>query len=223
MNKKDLLKKEVKHVDIKKIDPIYLIDSMKNMSFSSRATGRAAEIFEKMLKDKNCSVVLVLSGSTSAAGCMQVYVDLVKNNLVDAVVATGASIVDMDFFEALGFKHYQGDPKEDDEKLRGLYIDRIYDTYIDENELQICDDVIFEIAQSMEPRAYSSREFISEMGKYLIKKSKKKDSLVEQAYLKGVPIFCPAFSDSSAGFGLVKHQVVNPNSHMSFDFVKTVI
>jgi deoxyhypusine synthase len=26
------------------------------------------------------------------------------------MVATGASIVDMDFFEALGFKHYQAQP-----------------------------------------------------------------------------------------------------------------
>jgi len=35
-----------------------------------------------------------------------------------------------------------------------------------------------------------------------------------------VPIFCPAFTDSSAGFGLVKHQWDNPKEHMSIDSVK---
>ena len=151
---------------------------------------------------------------------MQVYVDMVKNNMVDAVVATGASIVDMDFFEALGFKHYRGGQTVDDNILRDLYIDRIYDTFIDEEELQNCDKTIKEIADGLDPKPYSSREFIREMGKYLVKNSKKKDSLVQAAYENNVPIFCPAFSDSSAGFGLVLHQVSNPDKHLSIDSVK---
>lgn len=218
--KRGMLSNQVKHIDIKKIDAIPLIDSMADMSFSARDTARGAEIYDMMLKDKKTSVILTLAGSTSAAGCMQVYVDMVKNNMVDAIVATGASIVDMDFFEALGFKHYQGSADVDDRILRKLYIDRIYDTFIDEEDLQECDKVICEIADSLEPRAYSSREFIYEMGKYLTKHGKKKDSLVQLAYEKGIPIFCPAFSDSSAGFGLVYHQCKHPNKHLSIDSVK---
>jgi deoxyhypusine synthase len=151
---------------------------------------------------------------------MQVYVDMVKSNMIDAIVATGASIVDMDFFEALGFKHYKGTPYADDKELRANYIDRIYDTYIDEQELQNCDMTINKIANSLEPRPYSSREFIREMGKWLVNNSKKKDSLVQACYEHNVPIFCPAFSDSSAGFGLVKHQWDNPKKHVSIDSVK---
>ena len=94
--------------------------------------------------------------------------------MVDAIIATGASIVDMDFFEALGFKHYQGSQFQDDTELRKNYIDRIYDTYIDEDELQVCDKKICEIADNLEPRSYTSREFIYEMGKYLKKNSKKR-------------------------------------------------
>jgi len=161
-----------------------------------------------------------LAGSTSAAGCMQAYVDLVKNNMVDAIVATGASIVDMDFFEALGFKHYQGTPFVDDRLLRSLYIDRIYDTFISEDDLQHCDRTIKKIADGLEPRPYSSREFIAEMGRYLTRHAKKKDSLVQAAFENNVPIFCPAFSDSSAGFGLVQHQVERPERHLSIDSVK---
>jgi len=219
LTKKDILKDTIKHIDIKKIDSTTIIDSMREMSFTSRETASAADIFMRMLKDKKCSIILTIAGSTSAAGCMQVYVDMVKHNMVDAIVATGATIVDMDFFEALGFKHYKGTPNVDDKQLRDLYIDRIYDTFIDEEELQQCDMTIKKIADTLEPRPYSSREFIKEMGKYLTQHSKKKDSLVQVAYEHNVPIFCPAFTDSSAGFGLVKHQVENPQKHVTIDSV----
>jgi deoxyhypusine synthase len=220
MKKKDLLNKTVEHIDIKAINSMDIINAMKKMSFSARDLANASDIYDRMLKEKKCAIILTLSGSTSAAGCMQVYVDLVKNNMIDAIVATGAAIVDMDFFEALGFKHYQGTSFVDDKLLRKLYIDRIYDTFIDEEQLQVCDKTIKIIADALPPRAYSSREFIWEMGKYLKKKAKKKDSLVQAAYEYDIPIFCPAFSDSSAGFGLVLHQQDNPDNHVSIDSVK---
>lgn len=220
MSKKALLNQTVKHIDIKSFDATSIIDSMRHMSFTSRDTATAADILNRMINDRDCTIFLTLAGSTSAGGCMQVYVDMVKNNMVDAIVATGASIVDMDFFEALGFKHYKGSPYVDDKELRTHYIDRIYDTYIDEEELQECDITVGNIADTLEPRPYSSREFIREMGKYLVDHSKKKDSLVQVCYEKNIPIFCPAFTDSSAGFGLVKHQWDHPDKHLSIDSVK---
>ena len=219
-SKKDFLNKPIEHIDITKFDARPIISSMEKMSFVSRETANAAKIYNEMLIEKDCTIFLTLAGSTSAAGCMHVYRDLVKYNMVDAIVATGASIIDMDFFEALGFKHYQGSQFQDDSELRKNYIDRIYDTYIDEEELQHCDKVIGEIADSLEPRPYTSREFISELGKYLKKNSKKKDSLIEMSYDNNVPIFCPAFTDSSAGFGLVMHQEKNPKKHMTIDSIR---
>jgi len=220
MKKKELLQDVIRHIDITSFDARQVIDSMREMSFSSRETANAADILDRMINDKDCSIILTLAGSTSAGGCMKVYADMIKYNMIDAVVATGASIVDMDFFEALGFKHYKGSQFVDDKKLRNVYIDRIYDTYIDEEELQVCDNTIKEIADSLDPRPYSSREFIKEMGKYLVKNAKKKDSLIQLAYENNVPVFCPAFSDSSAGFGLVKHQWMKPDKHVSIDSVK---
>ncbi|MEZ5084227.1 MAG: deoxyhypusine synthase [Bacteroidales bacterium] len=220
MSKKDLLKDTIKHIDIKSFDATPIINAMRDMSFTSRDTASAADIYSRMIKDTDCTVFLTLAGSTSAGGCMQVYVDMVKNKMVDAIVATGASIVDMDFFEALGYKHYKGSPFVDDKLLRDNYIDRIYDTYIDEEELQACDLIVKDIADGLEKRPYSSREFIREMGKYLVDHSKKKDSLIQVCYEHNVPVFCPAFTDSSAGFGLVKHQWENPDRHMSIDSVK---
>ena len=140
--------------------------------------------------------------------------------MVDAIVATGASIIDMDFFEALGFKHYQGSQFQDDTELRKNYIDRIYDTYIDEEELQACDQIICDVANKLRPKTYTSREFIKELGKYLKINGKKKNSLIEAAYDNNVPIFCPAFTDSSAGFGLVMHQEQNPENHITIDSIR---
>ena len=173
-NKKTFLKNPVEHVDITSFDARKIIDSMEKMSFTSRDTANAAKIYNEMISDKNCSIFLTIAGSTSAGGCMKLYSDLVKYNMVDAIVATGASIIDMDFFEALGFKHYQGSQFQDDTELRKNYIDRIYDTYIDEEELQACDQAICDVANSLKPKAYTSREFINELGKFLKKNAKKK-------------------------------------------------
>jgi len=218
-----LLQRTIKHIDITAHDTRALIGAFQEMSFSARELGCACEIYERMLQDRDCTIILTVAGSTSAAGCMQVYVDLVRHNMVDAVVATGATVVDMDFFEALGFAHYRGSQFVDDTMLREHYIDRIYDTFIDEDELQHCDRTIKEIADGLAPRPYSSREFIHEMGRWLVAhpgRAAKPDSLVQTAYEHGVPIFCPAFSDSSAGFGLVAHQVARPDGHVTIDSVR---
>jgi deoxyhypusine synthase len=220
MEKNDFLRDPVKHIDIKSFDSTEIIEAMKDMSFTARDTARAADIFNRMIRDDECTIILCIAGSTIAAGCKQIYTDMVRHNMVDVIVATGASIVDMDFFEALGFKHYKGSSFVDDRMLRDLYIDRIYDTFIDEEQLQVCDNTIKEIADSLTPGLYSSREFVEEMGKYLINNAEKPDSLVQAAYENDVPIFCPAFSDSSAGFGLVMHQTKNDQSHISIDSVK---
>jgi deoxyhypusine synthase len=221
--KAELLSHVVEHVDIAAYDARPVIDAMRKMSFTSRDTARAADILSMAIEDEPCSVWLTLAGSTSAGGCMHVYRDMLRYGMADVVVATGASIIDMDFFEALGFRHYQAQGGVDDRELRALYIDRIYDTYIDEEELQTCDHAIKAIADSLEPRAYSSREFIHEIGKWLAAgKAKKPGSLIQTAFEEGVPIFCPAFTDSSAGFGLVKHQVERAKSkqpYMSIDSV----
>ena len=217
--KKDYLKETIKHIDIKQHNVVDLVESMKHMAFSARDLYRAAVIYEKMLSDKDTTVILTLAGSLFSAGLKKVVYDLITNNMVDAIVSTGAIMVDQDFFEALGFKHYIGSPYVDDNVLRELHIDRIYDTFIDEDELRICDDTTAEIFDSLEPRPYSSRELLWHFGKYLEDNGgpKTNDSVIYAAYKNNVPIFVPAFSDCSAGFGIVMHQTKNPDSHVSFD------
>lgn len=221
MKKKDFLKEKVKHIDITKYNVVPMVDAMNEMAFQARNLARGARIFDMMQADKECAVFLTLAGSLISAGLKKVIVDMVKNNMVDAIVSTGANIVDQDFFEGLGFRHYQGTPFVNDAELRELMIDRIYDTYIDEEELRICDETIAQIANSLPKKPYSSREFIIEMGKFLDENSKyaksREDSIVYQCYKKGIPVFVPAFSDCSAGFGLVHHQWNNPDKQVSID------
>jgi len=219
-SKEELLSAPVRHIDIKQLNIVPLIDQMSDTAFQARNLARAASILDLMLQDKECAVILTLAGSLISAGLKQIIIDMIDNNMVDAIVSTGANIVDQDFFEALGFHHYKGNQFIDDAILRELHIDRIYDTYIDEDDLRVCDDTTAIIANSMPPGAYSSREFIVEMGKYIEANNLDRNSLVYRAYEKGVPIFCPAFSDCSAGFGLVNHQWNNPDQHVAIDSVK---
>lgn len=206
MSKEQHLQQTIEHIDIKAHDPRPLIEQYGRMAFQARNLARAARIYDQMLADHDCAVILCLAGSLFSAGLKKVVYDLVDHNMVDAIVSTGAVMVDQDFFEGLGFKHYVGSPTADDHELMEARIDRIYDTYIDEDELRICDRTIREIADELPPRPFSSREFINQMGHYLHENHRENESVVRLAYEKQLPIFVPAFSDSSAGFGLVEHQ-----------------
>ncbi len=223
--KRELLQATIEHIDIKAHDVVPMVDAMGNMAFQARNLSRGARIFNMMQEDKDCAVFLTLAGSLISAGLKHVIVDMIKHNMVDAIVSTGANIVDQDFFEALGFKHYIGTQFGiDDQELRELMIDRIYDTFIDEEDLRICDDTIAQLCNELPKVPHSSREFIREMGRYLDENDRyaafREDSIVWNCYKKGIPIFVPAFSDCSAGFGLVHHQWHNPDSHLSIDSAK---
>jgi deoxyhypusine synthase len=215
--KEDFLQERIQHYDITAYDVVPIVEAMRHMAYSARDLYRAADIYDRMLRDESCGVILCLAGSLVSAGLKRVFADMIRYRMVDVIVATGANIVDQDFFEALGFSHYMAAERlkagADDATLRELHIDRIYDTLINEDELRVCDDTVRSIADRLEPRPYTSREFIAVMGEYLCQNHAKTDaSIVLEAFRNEVPIFCPAFSDCSAGFGLVSHQAARGHS-----------
>lgn len=225
-SRSDYLQSPVQHLDITQHNVVPLVEPMEFAAFSARDLHRAAKIYDLMLQDRDCGIILCLAGSLVSAGLKKIFVDLIRSNMVDAIVSTGANIVDQDFFEALEFRHYLGEDRLKsglfDDELRQLNIDRIYDTLIDEEELRICDDTITKIADQLEPRPYSSREFIGQMGRWLTENSyENSESIVLEAYRRDVPIFVPAFSDCSAGFGLIAHQAAREDvPHLSIDSVR---
>ena len=188
-----------------------VIDTYRNAAFQARNLAEASDIFAEMLSDRDCTVILTLAGSLVSAGLKEALITLVECDMVDVIVATGAIVVDQDFFEALGFRHYQAPgspeaPVASDEELRDLGIDRIYDTYIDEAELQRCDEVVAGVFDGLDARPYSSRELVRELGAYLERHHPAARSIVLAAHRREVPVFVPALSDSSAGFGVVAHR-----------------
>jgi len=219
VKKSDFLQREVRHVDVTAFDSRPLLEAYGDMAFQARNLAAAADIVQRMLAERDCGVILTLAGSLCSAGLKDAVALMIECDMVDAVVSTGANIVDQDFFEALGFRHYRGDVRADDNQLRELGIDRIYDTFIDEDELRVCDMTVAEIAGTLEARPHSSREFIHAMGAWLEEHGVKADrSIVHAAFRKDVPIFCPAFSDCSAGFGLIHHQW-NADRYLTIDSV----
>lgn len=211
LTRRDLLSRPVRHIDIRAFDGRPVIDQFRRTAIQARNLARAADIFSEMLGDRDCTVILTLAGSLVSAGLKKALVTLIDSGMADVVVSTGANMVDQDFFEALGFRHYMapGSPEHPvvpDERLRELGIDRIYDTYIDENELRVCDRTMRRIFDRLPPQPHSSREILAAMGRFLDTTLPESESVVLSAYRKGVPIFVPALSDSSAGFGIVLHQ-----------------
>ena len=211
-SKKELLQKPIEHFDITGHNVVALVESMRNMAFSARDLHRAAEIYDRMLRDRDCGVILCLAGSLISPGSRRFLSTWCGTTWSMRSSRTGANIVDQDFFESLGFRHYLA-PEEyksgtRDGELRELMIDRIYDTFIDEDDLRVCDETTQKIFDELEPRPYSSRELLREFGAYLQRSGGPScpDSIIFESFKKEVPIFVPAFSDCSAGFGIVAHQ-----------------
>ena len=200
--KKEILQTQISSVDFESINDVGdLIESFQSSSIQARNLGQCAKIFGKMLQDEERpTIMLGLAGPLIAAGLRKVIRDMVYHNMVDIIVSTGA-VLYQDYYNALGGGHYYGSPNADDTKLRELFINRIYDTYVDEELFCEDDTLIGKFADKLEPRNYSSREFISLLSKNI----NDEQSILATARKKNIPIFCPALNDSSIGIGLTEH------------------
>jgi deoxyhypusine synthase len=154
-----------------------------------------------MLTDRaRPTILLGLAGPLIAGGLRKTIRDMIAYGLVDVIVSTGA-ILYQDVYHARGFHAYKGSPQANDKQLRSLYIDRIYDTYVDEEKFWETDCWISRFADRLEKRTYSSREFLHHLSGTL----NDSNSILYTARQKGVPVFCPALNDSSMGIGLTEH------------------
>lgn len=200
--KQEILSRPVEAIDLEKISSIEdLVKAFAESSIQARNIGACAQVWEKMLTDPDRPTILLgIAGPLIAGGLRKVIRDLIHYGLVDVVVSTGA-ILYQDVYQSKGFKHFRGDPEADDTVLRDLYIDRIYDTYVDEDLFWRLDCWIGSFANSLPAGKYSSRQFLQELGKAL----DDENSILATAYRRGVPVFAPALNDSSIGIGLTEH------------------
>ena len=182
-----------------------LVKGMSKTSFQGRQLGEAADVFEAMVKDKDCFVVLTLSGAMTVAKMGLVVCDMIENGMVNAIVSTGA-LMAHGFIESLGKTHFKYESgMMDDKKLYKAGYDRVYDTLELEKNLDDIDDIFKEVVESIpEGTILSSRLITEKLGEYLHKNVKGR-GILKSAFEKKVPIYIPAFTDSELGidFGMV--------------------
>ncbi|HUI38010.1 MAG TPA: deoxyhypusine synthase family protein, partial [Thermoplasmata archaeon] len=201
-----LLKKSVQSIDVRRVrDAGELLTAFQGTSIQARNLGRCLSVWENALTDrKRPTILLGLSGPLIAAGLRKVIRDLIDWGLVDVVVSTGA-VLYQDIYQTIGGKHWVGTPSADDVQLRQLYLDRIYDTYVDELRFEETDRAIGRITETFPKRPASSREYLEFLGKQF----DDPQSIVATAARRGVPVFSPALIDSSIGIGLTLHYQKN--------------
>ncbi|EQD39789.1 Deoxyhypusine synthase, partial [mine drainage metagenome] len=160
-----ILKKSVQPVDVTRGAGIGdLVDQFRSSSIQARNLGRCLEVWENALTDrKRPTILLGLAGPLIAAGLRKVIRDLVDWGLVDVVVSTGA-VMYQDLYQTIGGRHWMGTPTADDVQLRSLYLDRIYDTYVDELKFEDTDRAIGKITEQFPRRPASSREYLQFLG-----------------------------------------------------------
>ncbi len=200
--KRRLLKTRIAPPDFDRIASVAdLVEAMRGASVQARNLGLCAEVLRNLYADRDRpTVMLGLAGPLIAAGLRKVLRDLVAGGYIDVIVSTGA-ILYQDIYQARGGGHYAGDPAADDDRLHRLLIDRIYDTYVDEEKFIATDSWVGHMADELPPGNLSSRAFLD----HLAAKLDDPQSIVRCAYERGVPMFAPAINDSSLGIGLTHH------------------
>jgi deoxyhypusine synthase len=182
-----------------------LLEGLEGCSFQGRQLATAARIWTEALDD-DIIVWLGLAGAMVPAGMRRLVATLMEEGLVDVIVSTGANLYH-DFFETTGYSHHLGTTRVDDAELRRASVDRIYDTYADE-------DIFFEIdkmignwaVESLEDRPYTTREFLYLLGRFASESSGGEKGILSTASRLGVPVYCPAIGDSSIGIGLAEKE-----------------
>lgn len=204
--KKKLLHKQVRQIDLMETKTIAdLVSNFRDMSIQARNVGDSAFVFEKMLTDKERpTIMLGLAGPLIAAGLRKVIRDMIEYNMVDVIVSTGA-ILYQDYYQAKGYRHFKGSPNADDVVLREFFIDRIYDTFVDEEKFIALDTWIGEQVAELTGKTVSTRELLHYLAGFI----SDENSILYTARKHGIPVFCPAINDSSIGIGLTHHYHVS--------------
>ncbi|HEV2386760.1 MAG TPA: deoxyhypusine synthase family protein [Candidatus Acidoferrales bacterium] len=181
-----------------------LVRAMGRTAFTARQIGDAADVLEAMARDKECFVVLTLSGAMTVAKMGLVICDLIDAGVVQAIVSTGA-LMAHGLVEAAGRSHFRYEAKMDDRKLFAAGYNRVYDSLEPEVNLdyieQIADEV-FNAWDAVEPLC--SWKMLERIGGYLDKHARGR-GILKSARERGVAVYVPAFTDSELGIDLALH------------------
>ena len=204
--KKSFLNKKVTAIEVGEKRLSELLDEMANTAYQGRKLGEAVDVWESMVRDKDLTIVLGLSGSMSTAGQWKLVNWLIEKRFIDVIVSTGANVSE-DIIDAMGFSYWQGSHIVNDQELLKEDLNRYYDVYGKEIDYRKMEDLITDFILTLKTDfQYSSVEFFYLLGKFLTKKSV--NSIVAVAAQNNVPVFSPAMIDSAYGeaFLMAKNQ-----------------
>lgn len=191
----------LKPLDVNKIKNFSdMAEAMSKTAFGGRIVGEAVDTLVAMNKDKEAFTVMTVAGAMTVAKMGLLICEMIDRGMVQALVVTGA-LMAHGLAEAVGMTHFKA-PEMSDEEMYLAGYDRVYDTIELEKNLDDTEEILFEILEEIpQGKILSSRLITDEIGKYLVKKSTHR-GVLKSAYLKGVPVYVPAFTDSELGLDL---------------------
>jgi deoxyhypusine synthase len=184
-----------------------LVRAMGDTAYTGRQIGDAADVLEAMARDKQCFVVMTLSGALTVGKMGLVFCDLIESGIVGAIVSTGA-LMAHGLVEATGLSHFRYDPsKMDDRELFAAGYNRVYDSLEPETNLDHVEDVVDGILEEWDAgEVVCSWKLHRKIGEYLTKQGGGR-GILKSAYEHDVPVFVPAFSDSELGIDFALHKM----------------
>jgi deoxyhypusine synthase len=181
-----------------------LVRAMGQTAFTGRQIGDAADVLEIMARDKDCLVVMTLSGAMTIGKMGLLFCDLVESGIVKAIVSTGA-LMAHGLVEATGRSHFRYDAKMDDRELFVAGYNRVYDSLEPEVNLDAVEEVMQHILHQWEAEdVVCSWKINRRIGEYLQHHTKGR-GILKTCAEKNVPVFVPAFTDSELGIDFALH------------------
>jgi deoxyhypusine synthase len=198
--KKDILRRPVRDIRIKKGMSVRgLIKEMENMGgFSGQHMVNGIHITERMLNDRESFNFLSFPGDIVSTGLRGVLAGSVKH--FDAIITTCGTL-DHDLARASGGRYNVGSFESDDTALHKIGVYRLGNVFIEKNEYGLEVEnafrtIIKDILKANPGKTeYSASEIIREFGKRI----NDDGSIMRQAYLHNVPIYCPGILDGAFG------------------------
>src|SRR5207249_9538870 len=134
--------------------------------FTGRQIGDAADVFEQMARDKDCYVVMTLSGALTVGKMGLIFCDLIESGVVNAIVSTGA-LMAHGLVEATGYSHFRYNPNMGDKELFHAGYNRVYDSLEPETNLDHVEEVMDHIFTAWDAeeaaKMWRSEEHTSEL------------------------------------------------------------
>ncbi|MGB6264739.1 MAG: deoxyhypusine synthase family protein [Candidatus Acidiferrales bacterium] len=182
-----------------------LVRAMGQTAYTARQIGDAADVLEAMARDKDCFVVMTLSGALTVGKMGLVFCDLVESGIVKAIVSTGA-LMAHGLVEATGRSHFRYDAKMNDNELFLAGYNRVYDSLEPEVNLDAVEAVVDHVLEKWDPAdVVCSYKLNQRIGEYLVRHSPGR-GILKSCIQHNVPVFVPAFTDSELGIDLALHQ-----------------